>query len=142
MGLYDAFGTSTKSETEGVVLEIETSRITIARAGGFNKAYTKALDAKLRPHRRIIRAELMSEERALEFVREAFVETVVLNWETKKDDSWTQGIEGSNGELLPFTKENVLATLTALPDLFLYLREQADSPVLFRAALRAQAEGN
>lgn len=142
MGMYDTFATDSKSEKEGVIIDYGTFRVTLARAGGTNFAYTKALESKTRPMRQIIRADLATEEQLRAVLMEVYAETLILDWETRVNGEWCRGIEGRNGEMLPFNKDVVLDTLKSLPDLFNALREQAESGALYRASLREVAKGN
>lgn len=142
MGMYEDFKTDAAMERDGIVLDYGEFRVTVARAGGANKQYLKLLEVKTRPHQRAIQAGLLDNERSMAILREAYAETVVRNWEVRREDQWVQGIEGADGTLLPFTKENVLTTFQNLPDLFQDLMEQAGRGMLFRAALREQAGGN
>jgi hypothetical protein len=87
-------------------------------------------------------AGLLKTERAEDILRETYAEAVILNWEVLQDGQWVQGIEGPNGDLLPFTKANVVQALAALGDLFNDIREQATSHALFRAEVREAEAGN
>lgn len=53
-----------------------------------------------------------------------FADAVILDW---------QGVTDRNGELLPLTKENVVAVFTDLPDLFVDVREAAAKAATFKA---------
>lgn len=142
MSMYELFKTDTNLETNGIVIDYGSFRVTIARAGGANKRFAKTLDVKTKPYRRAIQTETMDNERGLDILREVYSEAVVLNWEVKDGDGWRQGIEGPDGDILPFTKENVLATFRALPDLFHDLQEQAGKAALFRQSIREAEAGN
>lgn len=141
-GMYDNFQTDVTMERDGIILDYGDFRVTVARAGGANKQYLKLLEVKTRPHQRAIQAGLLDNDRSLAILREAYAETVIRNWEVRQEDKWVQGIESQDGSLLPFTRENVLATFHKLPDLFQDIMEQAGRGTLFRAALREQAAGN
>lgn len=144
MSLYEMFKTDTKAEQEGVVIDYGGSvRITLARAGGSNKRFLRLLRDKARPYKRAISTEQLPPETQEKILRKCYAEAIVLNWETKVEGEWRQGIEQpGQSDLLPFTKENVLATFEALPDLFTDLQSQAGDFSLFRQALREVAEGN
>lgn len=136
MSMYDSFKTDPVLETDGVIIDYGSFRVTIARAGGANKKFAKILDAKSKPYKRAIQTETLDTERGNDIVREAYAEAVILNWETKKDDKFVQGIESPDGGVMPFNKDNVLATFKALPDLFLDLQEQANKVAIFRKAIQ------
>lgn len=132
MKLYDQFKTNEKLEQEGILVDYGSFRVRIARAGGSNKKFQKIAEAKLKPYRRALQTETMDNERSMEILREVYAEAVVLAWETKVDDKWKSGIEGSDGEIMPFNTGNVLKTFNALPDLFTDIKDQADRAALFR----------
>lgn len=121
------FKTDPTLETKGIVLNYGDFKITVARAGGANKAYVKCLERKSRPYRRAIQAETMDNELATAMMREVYVESVVLGWE---------GVLDAKGKSLPFSKENALQLFTDLPDLFQDVMEQAGKAALFREEIR------
>lgn len=136
MSLYKQFKTDTNLETNGIIIDYGSTRITIARAGGSNKRFGKVLDAKTRPVRRAIQTETLENEKFLDILRESYAEAIILKWETKIDEEWKEGIEGEDGELMPVNPANIVKTLKALPDLFTDLQEQASKAALFRQSLR------
>jgi hypothetical protein len=140
--MYEQFKTDSSLETEGVIVDYGQFRVTIARAGGGNKRFVKVLEAKTKPFKRAIQTETMDNERGLDVLREVYAEAIILNWETKKGDKFVQGIESEEGEILPFNKENVLATFRNLPDLFLDIQDQAGKAAIFRQAVREIDSGN
>lgn len=147
MGLRKLFKTDKRHETEGVVLDYGETRIRVARAGGANKPYLKALDRATKPFRRAIATGAFSDERATGILREVYAKTIVLNWETKRGGEWLVGIDpedlGVEGaELQPVTQENVVKVFENLPDLFTDVRQQAESMALFRTELDEAAAGN
>lgn len=149
MSLYETFKTDPGAEQHGIVVDYGDARITLARAGGSNKRFQKLLREKVRPYKRAIQTEQLPPDKQEEILREVYAEAIVLNWEQKRPDPesgeirWVKGIEQEEtSELLPFTRENILKTFNALPDLFADLQVQAGDFTLFRAALREAAEGN
>lgn len=142
MSMYGQFQTDTSLENQGIVIDYGTFRITVARAGGANKRFAKTLEAKTKPFKRAIQTDTMDNERGLEILRETYAEAVVLNWETKKDGVFVQGIESQDGGILPFNKENVVFTFQNLPDLFTDIQQQAEKSALFRKFLQEQDAKN
>ena len=142
-GLYKQFKTDKTLENKGVELNYGDFRITIARAGGANKQFSKVLSAKSKPFRRAIQTETMNDDRAMELLMETYAASVILNWETKVNGKFQVGIEPSEGDkLLPFTVENVILTLTNLPDLFMDVQEQATRVAIFREDILEAEAGN
>lgn len=142
MSLYEKFKTDDNIEKQGIVLDYDFFRIRIARAGGGNKKFTKLVEKLTKPHRRAIQAEMMSLEEQEKLVLTAFSRAVVLDWETKIDGEFVQGIEGPNGELIPFSEKAVFDTLEALPELYKDLQQSATKAGLFREAEREADAGN
>lgn len=142
--MYSLFKTDTSLEQSGIYLDYGTFRVKIARAGGANKRYAKLLETKTRPYRRAIETETLDNNRGQALLQEVFAEAVILNWEVKDEakDTWKTGIEGPNGDILPYTTENVLAAFRLLPDLFLDIQSQASKVALFREDAQEAASGN
>lgn len=130
--LYTAFKTDETLEKDGIVIQYgENSKgqpieFRIARAGGANARYSKVLEFKIKPHRRMIQNGNMPEETAMKAVRETFVETVLLGW---------SGVEGPDGKAIEYSQENALKLFKDLPDLFRDIKEQAENGSLFRAEI-------
>lgn len=144
MGLSNTFGTDKGLEKNGVVQDYGTTRIRIARAGGSNMAYTRAMERLFRPHRRQSQAGTLEEIVAMRLLREAYAESVIMSWETKTgtdeqgNDIWEHGISPEDAghepsdKLLPVNKDTIMAVFNTLPDLFLDLKAQAESLNTFK----------
>lgn len=132
--IYDLFETDAKLEAEGFIFDI-TPKIsfTLARAGGANLRYQKAMEVKTRKHRSAIENNTISVELANQLMVEAFAETVVLGW---------KGITDKKGKKVPFTPENAVNLFTKLPDLFIDVREAAAARANFSAKEVADDAGN
>lgn len=141
--MYNAFKTDQSTEVKGIWLDFDHFRIRIARAGGANKAYQKALEEKTRPFRKAIQAEVMEDDKAMAIFHEVYADTIVRAWETRNEaGELVSGIEDEQGNLQPFNRENVIATFQKLPDLFDQVREDAAKSALFRQHLMEVAAGN
>lgn len=139
MGMYNQFETDRDLEQNGVVLDYGDFRVTVARPGGANKAFDRAVEARVKPIRRAIQAEAVPKDQIVKIAREAFVETCVKNWEVKTGEEngqpvYTQGIEQRDGTIVPFSKEAVNQAFIALPALAEDIQEQAAKLALWRAA--------
>ena len=141
MSLRSQFKTSPKLETEGVWLELGNTRIRLARAGGQNQKYNAAMEKVSKLHRRAIENELLSSEKSLAILRDVYADTVVLDWETnigtEDNPNWVEGIEPETpgADLLPVTRENIIATFKELPDLFLECKRTAEKMMYFSQSL-------
>lgn len=139
MSLYKLFKTNENLETDGIWLEYGQTadgkpiRIKIARAGGHNVAFSKALEKATRPYKKAIQTGMLDNKTADRLYKEVFAETVVLDW---------INVEGPDGQPMEFNKENVLKLFEDLPDLFVDLREQSANVALFRDEVRETDLGN
>lgn len=147
MGLKNTFGTDRNLETKGVIVDFGSVRVLVARAGGSNQAYSKALADAARPHRRAIANEVIDEGLADRIMHQAFAEHVVKQIETKVDGEWRVGIDPTDlgrpaGDLLPVTDENILELFRALPDFFRAIQDEANRLSNFRHAVNEKLAGN
>lgn len=134
MSLYKQFETSSKHETDGVTLDFgDAGKFRIARAGGANKAYLKAIEKLSRKYRRQIALDCLPEAKARRLFIEIYAETVMLGWE---------GVKDKDGNELPFTRENVVKVFTDLPDFFREIQVEASNLALYREEIDAQDAKN
>ena len=138
MSLYQQFKTDENYERNGIWLEYGSKtgkpvRIKIARAGGTNIKFLKALELKARPYRRQLQNDTIDPEVAEELFRQVYVESVILGWEN---------VDTEDGKPLEFNRFNCLKLLTDLPDLFADIREQATKASLFRSEVIETASKN
>lgn len=123
-GPYSVFRTDKALEKEGIVLDYGDFKIKVARAGGSNTAFQKALTAKVRPYKRQLDAGTIPDDVAERLFLDVYAESVVLGWE---------GVTDENGKPLPYSKENAVKLFTDLPDLFRDVQNQAAAISNFRA---------
>lgn len=159
MGLYQKMKTSPRLESEGIWLQIDDTRIRLARAGGKNTKFITAAEKIAREHKRAL--DLMGEEQGRKLFSRLYAEIIVLDWLTRAEDGdlddgglpfpenpgpedthWKRGISGPDGELVEFTVENVMKTFDDIPDLLKMIKETAEDPALFRQDLLKGIEGN
>lgn len=151
MNLYSLFKTNPSMETEGIMVEYGTVvrdgqevpvRIKIARAGGGNTAFEKALEKATRPYRKALQNNRMDPEIAAKIYKEVFVDTVLLGWDNVAFPVLDASGKVAGEEFLPFNRDNALRLLNDLPDLYADLREQALNGNLFREELLEEDLGN
>lgn len=123
-GPYSVFRTDKTLEKEGIVLDYGDFKIKVARAGGANAAFQKALAAKVRPYKRQLDAGTIPDDVAEKLFLDVYAESVVLGWE---------GVTDENGKPLPYSKENAVKLFSDLPDLFRDVQNQAAAISNFRA---------
>lgn len=141
-GLYDTFKTDADLEKTGVWIDYSTFGVRLAFAGGSNRKYLQMTEKRLKPLRQAIQAGTLDDERARKIFIDIYAECIVLDWQTEIDGEMRQGIEGPDGELLPFNLENVKKTLTNLPNLFNDIRTQAEMISNFRQKELEAEAGN
>jgi len=142
MGMYDIFETDPNMEQEGVFLDYGDFRVRIAHAGQGNSKYLKYAEKKLKPVRKAMEAGALGNERSMAIMIDIYSESIILDWQVRENESWKSGIEARDGSILPFTQQNVEATLRSLPNLFLDIQQQAQSIANFRRADLESEAGN
>ena len=123
--LYTICETSNELETDGIIIEYGSARITIARSGGANRKFASVMEKAMRPYRAAINAGTLDEGTAQKLMIEAYADAVIIGWE---------GVTDREGNDLPFTKKNVVKVMTDLPDLFLDVKTQAERVANFTLA--------
>jgi hypothetical protein len=143
-GPYDLFKTDTEIEVKGVELDYGDFYLVIARAGGKNKAFAKYMERAMRPYRRALQTDTLSDEVAEQVLKQAYAEKIVLGWGCKDDEGeMCHGeMKDGNGEMMPFSAHNVVKLFDDLPDLFQDVREQASKVGLFRLKDVEEDAGN
>jgi len=123
--IYGLFGTDKEMERSGIWLDYgKFGSFLIARAGGSNDRFQKAMERLSRPHRKQIANETLDDDIANDLLLKAFAEAVVLSW---------KGIKDKDGREMPFTRDNVIKLFKDLPDLFVDVREQAQKSANYRS---------
>ena len=138
-GLYQAFETNKDLENSGIELDYGKNskgapiRIRIARAGGANKRFAKVLDRLLRPYKRQLANDQLSDDVAKDVMIQAYADAVVLGWE---------GVGDREGNPMEFSRENVVKLFTDLPELFLDVQQQSQKAALFLVDILEGEQGN
>lgn len=131
--LRKMFKTATALETNGIDIEYgEGLQIKVARAGGANKKFTKAITRLTKVHRAAIAHGIISEEVADGIVLRAYAETVILSWTGVMKDVLT-GDEADAATELECNVDNVIAVMKELPDLFADIQKVSQELAAFRA---------
>ncbi|HEY0820252.1 MAG TPA: hypothetical protein VGD46_15815 [Rhizobacter sp.] len=156
--LFSQFATDKNIEQEGILLNYGDVRFRVARAGGANRRYNTIFKQKSKPVRRQMDNENLDEKVGERLLAETYAEAVILSIESHRLDADGNPVFDADGEhlwdptfflpadkkagrekdeVLPFTVENTVKILLALPELFADIREQAMKLSNF---LQAQAE--
>lgn len=121
--VFKLFGTSKLLEKNGVSVNYGNVKFLVARAGGSNNEYADVLKAKVRPFRHQIDKGLLSDADDQRINAEIYAEAIIKNVQVLNDDeTWSEGVPTEGGEVVPYTKANVVKLLLDLPDMFRDLR--------------------
>lgn len=135
MSLFKMFKTDANLEMNGVVIDYGETRVTLARSGGANKQYLKVLEAKTKPFRRAIQADMMDRKKLTAIMQDVFIEAAIRKWEELVDGEWQADVVRlESGEIVPFSRDAVLSVFRALPDLFEDLQSQSANMAIYRQA--------
>ena len=149
MSMYQQFQTDKQMEVGGIIVDYGDFRVTLARAGGGNKSYTRKLEALSKPHKRAIQAGALDPATASTIMRTALIQGCIKKWEVRVADdkgkngfAWKQGIHAPDGSVLPFNEDNLDRALRDLEDLMLDLNQQASNAALYRIEQLEEDVGN
>ena len=127
MSIWDLYETDAAMETEGFWHKVNKKiKVKLARAGGANLSFTKAMEEKTREHRTrggAFEGNRVDVELATDLMKQAFAETIILDWKgfTKKD-----------GKPLAYSAKTAYDLMVSLPDLFNELRDAAGEAANYR----------
>jgi len=141
MNIFEMFETDENLEKDGIWIEMGKTndeppkpvRFKIARSGGANDAFLKALDKAFLPYRRQLQTDTYDPKVIEEITRKVFAKTVLLDWENVKD---------KEGNFIAYSKDNALDLLKRLPKLYEVLRADSENFNLFKQAAREVDVGN
>jgi hypothetical protein len=120
--LEDMFGTNTDLEREGVWETFGDVAIRIASAMAGNPEFVKAQERVFRSKRRLIEADALSIAQFQELTVKVYAEAIVKDWRNLT----------FKGEELPYSRENCVRVLTALPALLDAIAKIANSRGTFQ----------
>lgn len=120
LSIYELYETDLTKEVEGFWHPV-TKKISVkmARAGGANLAFNKAMELKTREHRKrggSLEGDKVDVELVTEILKEAFAETIILDW---------KGITTKDGKKVAFSVAAAKKLIKDLPDLYSELRDAA-----------------
>ncbi len=130
---YKNFKTDATMETDGIWLDYGDYQIRIARAGGSNVNYAKAVERYAAKHKLAIRNETLDNEVQEKLMIQVYADSIILGWTNVKDE---------NDQDMSFNRDNVVKLLTDLPDLFKDIRSSAGQLQLFKRELLEKAAKN
>lgn len=139
MNPYEMFNTDADLEQAGIKLNYGSFWLYVKRAGGANKKFGRVMEALMRPHRRLLEAELLDEKVAMEVMARGYAQAIVTGWGCEE---YGEGqMVARDGGALDFTEDNVCAFLQELPELFQDVQAQCRKMSNFRTVeLEADAK--
>lgn len=153
-----AFGTDSKKEIDGVVVEyFGFVRVLLARAGGRNAAFQKAHDMRTRPHRQALKQapETVSKQIQDEIVQDVYLDSVIRGFETNinfgeenqdgspADPRWENVVILPGEEQpVPANRENLKKYFKAYPDFFLSIINDSQDLGNYRKEQMERDSGN
>jgi hypothetical protein len=124
MGVYKTFKMDEDVQSTGIVLDYGDGEwVKIARAGGTNKEYLKAMERFGRKYRKQIQLDALPEEVARDLFYQIYADTIVLEFNVT---------DPSTGKPFPPGKESCLKMFRDLPDFFQSVKDSASELALFR----------
>lgn len=124
--LNDIFKNDFDKENDGVEYPFEDTDIvmTIARAGGTNIGYKKALGDFLKPHVNATNNEFnLTARQDFELMSAVYARSIIKDWKNVKVD----------GKVIKFSEKNCLMVLRKFPELFYQITGIAADTKLFTA---------
>jgi hypothetical protein len=145
--IYEMFATDKNLEKTGVWLAFgpdgKYGRFHIARAGGANTRYAKALEAKTRPIRKSIETGTLDNDEGEAMMLDLYVETVILGWENvRARPTAEQQLNNEPGDLIPYSRAAAKKLMQEVPDLMVEIRGYATNFTNFRGKQIEEDSGN
>ena len=106
-------------------------RFRIFRAGGSNKAFTRAFQQAIKPYRRQMDRGTMDPEVSDKVLREVYCRHVIKDWD---------GIKTIGGEAIPFAPKTAMAFFETVPELFNEIVGLAGEAATFAEARLEEAQ--
>lgn len=139
MSIFSQYQTDRNLEIKGISYEVgETDdgkpiTFVLARAGGHNVDWTKAVAKGARGKERKLNPSAVDPVAAKQLILSAFVDSVLLGWSNVTD---------LDGNEIPFNRENALHLMRELPDLFSELLSVAQDSTAYRVEIRKEQAKN
>ena len=126
------FGTNANKERDGVeVMLAEDVYVTIARAGGNNKAFMVAQSRALKPYQRQIATGNINIDVVRDINIKLYAKHIVKGW---------RGVE-IDGKPVPFNEENFIDICKKAPDFFNAVFEEANNIASFQDEYNSAVTG-
>lgn len=143
--LYSKFQTDHVKEVQGMDLDLGVCVITCARAGGSNMAYETDFQKTFAPYNQVMDLGEMPEEKARELTYGVFARSIVKRWQFRDPETLElqDGLgTDDEGNVVPMTEKGVIELFTSAHDMYLKVRNFAQSMESYLIAGRAPATKN
>jgi len=139
--LYDNYLTDKGAEATGVWIDDSGASFKLARMGGANVKFQRAMTTAMKPYMREIQLGVIDDTALEPIVRKVFAETILLDWKnvTGPSNPETPDVDG---DPIDFSSDAAIKLFADLPDLYARLRTEAQSYANFRASSLAVASKN
>lgn len=135
------FATDKSAESGGKWITVGPAKFLLARMGGSNQKFQRAMSSIMKPHARRLQLGAMDEREAEDLMLDAFVGTVLLDWkgvrDMVKDEATGKMVAGPE---IPFSEAKRI--LKDERDLYAFLREEATKLSNFAQEFVDNAVGN
>ena len=149
---FKLFESDDDLEQKGIVVQYDSVRFIVARAGGSNARYQKTFSRLSKPHRQRIQRGRMSIEQQTKLLAQTYAEAVIKRVDVLKPEAdaknpaesdWVQNqLPDETLGTIPFDKGKLADLLIAMPDLFEDLRFMASQVEHYQSAADEGDEGN
>jgi hypothetical protein len=140
MSLFKTFGTDEKMELSGVPIQPAGANddgtmptFIVSRIGGQNHQFTKIREQVMRPYIRDVEAGTIDPHKLFRLNVEVFCKANLRGWSHVQD---------AENKLIPYSVDNAIKLLTALPDLYQELAYQASRVTNYQAVEKETATKN
>jgi hypothetical protein len=142
--LYDNYQTDKAAELNGVWIDDSGASFKLARMGGANTKFQKAMTAAMKPYMREIQLGVIDDAALDPILRKVFIDTILVDWKWTDEDGTVHEheIPGADDMPVAFSSDAAVKLFADLPDLYSRLRTEAQSYANFRASTLAVAAKN
>lgn len=148
MSLSSAFKTDAKKEVDGITVEFPNAvnedgtvpAFIVGRTSKTNKQYQAALTKAAAPYQRQLQLKVDVSAQLEKAFLDVYCATILRGWSNVPMADVTGNPEDKG--YADFSKQNALALLGRLPDVYDYLQEQSNTAALFLEETREESAKN
>lgn len=131
--LYSNYKTDKGAEATGVWIDDSGASFKLARMGGANVKFQRAMTVAMKPYMREIQLGVIDDATLEPVLKKVFIDTILLDWKnvTAESNAETPDVDGA---AIDFNADAAMKLFADLPDLYARLRTEAQSYANYRAA--------